>query len=63
MLVLRRKAGESIIIDNTIQVLVLAVEGDRVKVGIKAPENITILREELLSSSQQEAHTPFAITH
>ena len=48
MLVLRRKVGESIIVDGVISISVLAVEGERVKIGINAPPDITIVREELL---------------
>lgn len=48
MLVLRRKVGESIILDGVICVSVLAVEGERVKIGINAPSDVTIVREELL---------------
>lgn len=48
MLVLRRKVGESIIVDGVISISVLAVEGERVKIGINAPSDITIVREELL---------------
>ena len=48
MLVLRRKVGESIILDGVISVSVLAVEGERVKIGINAPPDVTIVREELL---------------
>jgi carbon storage regulator len=48
MLVLRRKVGESIILDGVISVSVLAVEGERVKIGISAPPEVTIVREELL---------------
>ena len=48
MLVLRRKVGESIILDGVISVSVLAVEGERVKIGISAPSDVTIVREELL---------------
>jgi carbon storage regulator len=48
MLVLRRKVGESIILDGVINVSVLAVEGERVKIGISAPPDVTIVREELL---------------
>ncbi|HEU5380250.1 MAG TPA: carbon storage regulator [Ktedonobacteraceae bacterium] len=51
MLVLRRKVGESIILDGVISVSVLAVEGERVKIGITAPPDVTIVREELLKSS------------
>ena len=48
MLVLRRKVGESIILDGVISVSILAVEGERVKIGISAPSDVTIVREELL---------------
>lgn len=51
MLVLRRKVGESIILDGVISVSVLAVEGERVKIGITAPPEITIVREELLKNA------------
>ncbi len=48
MLVLRRKIGETIVLDGVISVSVLAVEGERVKIGISAPADVTIVREELL---------------
>jgi carbon storage regulator len=48
MLVLRRKVGETIILDGVITISVLAVEGERVKLGINAPPDVTIVREELL---------------
>jgi len=48
MLVLRRKVGESIVLDGVINISVLAVEGERVKIGISAPADVTIVREELL---------------
>ncbi len=51
MLVLRRKVGESIVLAGVINVSVLAVEGERVKIGISAPPDITIVREELLRTS------------
>jgi carbon storage regulator len=54
MLVLRRKVGESIILDGIISVSVLAVEGERVKLGISAPSNVTIVREELLKMLNSE---------
>ena len=57
MLVLRRKVGESIILDGVISVSVLAVEGERVKIGITAPPDVTIVREELLKNASN-ASTP-----
>ncbi len=55
MLVLRRKVGESIILDGVISVSVLAVEGERVKIGITAPPDVTIVREELLKAAPAQA--------
>lgn len=54
MLVLGRKNNESIIIDDNIVVTVLAVEGDRVKIGIQAPPQVSILRQELYDSVKSE---------
>jgi len=48
MLVLRRKVGETIVLDGVINISVLAVEGERVKIGIVAPPDVTIVRQELL---------------
>jgi carbon storage regulator len=48
MLILTRKVDQAIVIQGNIMVTVLRVERDRVKLGISAPEEITVLREELL---------------
>lgn len=53
MLVLRRKVGESIILAGAIHISVLAVEGERVKIGISAPPDVTIVREELLRALER----------
>jgi len=49
MLILTRKVDQGIVIQGNILVTVLRVERDRVKLGISAPEEITVLREELLA--------------
>ena len=54
MLVLRRKVGESIILGGVISISVLAVEGERVKIGISAPPEVTIVREELLRTNPDQ---------
>ena len=54
MLVLRRKPGEAVMIGDNIEVQVLGVEGDTVKLGFTAPQNIQILRKELMESILQE---------
>ena len=53
MLVLRRKAGEAIVLNGTITIHVLAVEGERVKLGISAPPEVVIVRSELLENQGQ----------
>ncbi|MFO0845420.1 MAG: carbon storage regulator [Gemmataceae bacterium] len=52
MLVLTRKAGERIVIDDSIVVEVLEVQGNRVRIGIQAPQGVTILRQELLTGKE-----------
>ncbi len=52
MLVLSRKAGESIQIDGQIKITIVTVSGNRVKVGIEAPEEVLILRSELRDSRE-----------
>jgi carbon storage regulator len=50
MLVISRKAGQKIHIGDGIQLTVVAVSGNRVRIAIDAPEEVTILRSELESS-------------
>lgn len=55
MLILSRKISESIVIDgNLIKVVVLGIQGNQVRMGIDAPENITVHREEIYQRIQQE---------
>jgi carbon storage regulator len=55
--VLSRRLDEAIVIQDNIVVTVLAVEGDKVKLGISAPRNVTVLRQELCEAvrAQNEA--------
>jgi carbon storage regulator len=46
MLVLTRKTNESIYIDGSIEVMVVAVRGNRVRLGFRAPADVTIQRKE-----------------
>jgi len=48
MLVLTRKAEQKILIGNDIVITVLKVQGDQVSIGIEAPKELQIVREELL---------------
>jgi carbon storage regulator len=54
MLVLKRKVGETIMIGDQIEVQVLAVEGETVKLGFTAPTHVQILRKEIYDSIRQE---------
>lgn len=54
MLVLTRKRNESIIIDNQVEVIILEVIGDQVKIGIKAPKEIPVLRKEIYQAVKDE---------
>ena len=47
MLVLTRKINESIVINDDVSVLVVEVRGDRVRLGIEAPKNVTVHRKEI----------------
>ena len=51
MLVLTRKPGERIVIDDRITVTVLEVQGNRIRLGIEAPKEIPVMREELIGSA------------
>lgn len=51
MLILTRKIDQAIIIQGNITVMVLGVERDRVKIGIAAPMDVTVLREELVDAA------------
>ncbi|CAM3555795.1 carbon storage regulator CsrA [Aeromicrobium ponti] len=54
MLVLTRKLKESIMIGDDIEISILSIEGDQVKLGINAPKNVDIHRKEIYLSIQQE---------
>ncbi|MBM7645033.1 carbon storage regulator [Scopulibacillus daqui] len=54
MLVLTRKPNESLMIGDNIEIQILGVEGDQVKLGIKAPKDIDIHRKEIYLSIQEE---------
>ncbi len=54
MLALSRKTGESIVIGNDIEITVLEIRGDQVKLGINAPKSVPIYRKEIYVQIQEE---------
>ncbi len=54
MLVLARRLNESIIIGDDIEVVVIDIKGDQVKLGIRAPKRISVHRKEIYEEIQQE---------
>ncbi|MCR4717802.1 MAG: carbon storage regulator CsrA [Lachnospiraceae bacterium] len=53
MLALSRKSGESIIVGNNVEITILEVKGDQVKVGINAPKSVPVYRKELYLQIQE----------
>lgn len=53
MLVLKRKAGESVVIMPNIKITILTAEDGRVKIGIEAPDDVKIIREEIISEQMK----------
>ena len=54
MLVLTRKSEESIVIGDNIEIIVVEIKGDAVKLGINAPRHISVHRKEVYQAIQQE---------
>lgn len=54
MLVLARRINESIMIGDDIEVVVIDIKGDQVKVGVKAPKKITVHRKEIYDEIRRE---------
>ncbi len=54
MLVLTRKANQSIMIGDDIEVSVLAIMGEKVRIGIQAPRDVPVFRKEVYLEIQQE---------
>lgn len=54
MLALTRKKGESLVINNNIEITILEVRGDQIKVGIDAPKEVPVYRKEVYLQIQEE---------
>ncbi|MBD3669409.1 MAG: carbon storage regulator CsrA [Gammaproteobacteria bacterium] len=54
MLILTRRVGETLVIGDDVQVTVLGVKGNQVRLGINAPKDVSVHREEIYDRIQQE---------
>lgn len=54
MLVLTRKTGQSIVINENIEITIIEVKGDSVKLGIEAPREVSIYRHEIFEEIKKE---------
>lgn len=54
MLALTRKKGESLVVNNNIEITVLEIRGDQIKIDISAPKNVPVYRKEVYLQIQKE---------
>ncbi len=54
MLILTRRVGETLMIGDEVTVTVLGVRGNQVRIGVNAPKNVTVHREEIYQRIRQE---------
>lgn len=56
MLILTRRVGETVMIGEEVSVTILGVKGNQVRVGINAPKNVAVHREEIFERIKSEGH-------
>lgn len=54
MLILTRRVGETLVVGDDITITVLGVKGNQVRIGIKAPQDVAVHREEIYERIKQE---------
>ena len=59
MLILTRKVGESVLIGDDISITVLSVRGNQVKLGVEAPKEVSVHREEIYKRIKQTKDEPY----
>lgn len=63
MLALTRKKGEALIINNNVEITVLDIRGDQIKIGISAPKDVPIYRKEVYAQIQEENKAALSSEH
>lgn len=58
MLILTRRVGETIVIGDDVIITVLGIKGNQVRIGINAPKDVSVHREEIYQRIQQEKGAP-----
>lgn len=62
MLVLSRKKGQSIMIGNDIEISIIDIQGEQVRLGINAPRNVTVYRKEVFEEIIKENKEAASVT-
>lgn len=58
MLILTRRVGETLMVGDDVTVTVLGVKGNQVRIGVDAPKDVAVHREEIYQRIQQEKEEP-----
>ena len=63
MLILTRRVGETVMIGNDVTVTVLGVKGNQVRIGVNAPRDVAVHREEIFERIKREEQDGTGVTH
>lgn len=58
MLILTRRVGEAVVLDEEVTVTVLGVKGNQVRIGVKAPKSVSVHRSEIFERIKHERANP-----